>query len=91
MTFNLVNVINGYKLYANDVDICASVIEDVYYDDEFVYYFPCLLSSKFLVVIDDKVFSLHYVFENRLIEPSKIMALVPELLRRPMSNKDWSE
>ena len=72
----LVNEKYGYRVYKEKQYECSEALENVYEDDEYVYYFPCL-ESQFYVIKnqDDEIFDIYDLIEQELLTIEEIYDL----------------
>lgn len=63
-------------------DTCAEALEQIYQDDNYMYYLSCIKSDKVMIkfLINNKVMTLKSALENKLISAEKVSSDYPDVL-----------
>lgn len=80
----------GYTLTREDIDACATVLEIVYTDDVYEYYFSCSESSRFVIENDSgDTFTIYEILEDDLLTIEELYDLFDgDLLRTKIDSSD---
>ena len=90
-----VGVINeeyGYTLHMDDFDGCDDMIEEVYNDGEYMYYFDCIKSTYYRAENEDgDTFSIYELIQDELLTIDEVYDLFKgELIRREITAGDFN-
>lgn len=80
--YDFMGSVVGYDLYMSKQDFCAEMIEDIYKDEQFTYYFPCLMSGRYRFVKSGVRYSVKRMLEEERMSPEEMMLTLFALRRR---------
>ena len=67
--------IEGKFEIIDNTDACAEALEEIYRDDEYIYYLPCVKSNNITIVMKDgNEYPIRIALENNLVTINELIA-----------------